>query len=255
MYFPQTVDWGRGVSVSIIQPFLEGVRALTHWTEKQKELVAGLFHLREENERLTKEVESFEQQKVALKEAQQENVRLRHLLDFQRSSKWQALSAQVIGRDLSHWTNDVVINKGAQDGIKLDMPIVNGDGLVGKVIQVAPRASKVILLIDAESRASALVQETRDAGLAEGDGKPFLKMTYLDLHSDIKVGNTVVTSGLGGIYPKGIPIGEIIQIAEDNQKLSLSAVVKPYVAFSKLEEVLCLVVDRPNDAASLTDSF
>jgi len=101
-------------------------------------------------------------------------------------------------------------------------------------------SSRAILLTDSEARASALNQRTRDVGLIEGNGSLSLKMSYLDRQSNIQVGDMVISSGLGGIYPKGIPIGKVETVGTDKNNLSLFASVKPFASFAKLEEVLCI---------------
>ncbi len=240
-YSPGVVRFGRNFSASLLEPFLEGAYQTRSFLRSQRDFAVQLFKIREENQRLHEENRALREEMTALKEIKQENVRLKQLLQFQQVSKWKAVSAQVIARDLSHWSYYVFINKGSRDGIREEMPVVTGDGLVGKVVSAGSNSSRVILLIDSESRVSALVQDTRDVGLIEGTGNALLKMTYLDFRAQIGVGTTVVSSGFGGIYPKGVPIGEVVQIGEDKNKLSLYAVVKPFAHFSKLEEVLCLV--------------
>lgn len=238
--FPKSVELSRNLTTTLFRPFFEASHQFGSWVTSQRQFVVQMFELRKENEALKEKMVLFQRGLASFKEMQQENIRLKQLLKFQQSSNWKFISAQVIARDLSHWAYYVVINKGSKDGIVTEMPVVVGEGLIGKVIGVSADSARVILLIDSESRASAVVQETRDVGLIEGVGQPFLKMTYLDLHAQLKVGQVVVSSGFGGVYPKGLPIGEIIQIGEDQDKMGLYAIVKPYAQFSRLEEVLCI---------------
>ena len=242
IYSPQTVRFGRDVASSFFQPFLEVSHQTVAWFRAQKDFVVTTFKLREDNVKLLEQVSSMKQELSSIQEIKAENDRLRKLLDFERVSEWSTVSSQVIARDLSHWSYYVMINKGTKDGIRSEMPVTNGEGLVGKVVAATPHSARVILLLDSDSRVSALIQDTRDVGLVEGVGQPLLKMTYLDLNAKVQVGQTVITSGLGGIYPKGIPIGEIVQIGEEKDKLGLYAMVQPFASFSKLEEVLCLKI-------------
>ncbi len=241
-YFPQGVEFGRQLSTSVTQPFLNAAHQTGDFVRSKWRFLKEALKAQAENEELREAIESLKLQMSDLKEARLENERLRRLLKFQSENAFKTISAQVIAHDISHWSYYITINKGAKDGIYEEMPVLAGEGLMGKVVEVTPHAANVILLIDSESKAGALIQETRDVGLVEGDGTPLLKMTYIDLHAQIQVGQTVVTSGLGGIYPKGIPIGSVVQIGEDQNRLGLYAVVKPITDFSKLEEVLC--VDR-----------
>ncbi|MBI4388178.1 MAG: rod shape-determining protein MreC [Candidatus Omnitrophica bacterium] len=243
IYSPGTVRFGRDMVFSLFQPFLQATHQTVSWFSDQKNSLFEMFQLRENNQKLLEQVQILKQELVVFKEMKTENERLKRLLDFKQASEWKTVSAQVIARDLSHWSYYVMINKGSSDGIQSEMPVASGEGLVGKVVSVAPHSARVILLIDSDSRVSALLQETRDVGLVEGMGESFLKMTYLDLTAQVQVGQTVISSGLGGVYPKGIPIGKVIQIGEEKDKLSLYAMVQPFSSFSKLEEVLCLKTD------------
>lgn len=247
-YFPQGAQFSRSISVSVTQPFLNAANELSGFIRSQWQFLGEAMRARRENQELRETNQSLKRQIADLKEIKLENDRLRRLLKFQTENSFKTISAQVIGHDVSHWSYYVTINKGTKDGIYPEMAVLAGEGLAGKVVDVTSHAASVILLMDTESRASALIQETRDVGLVEGNGTPFLKLTYIDLHAQIQVGQTVVTSGLGGVYPKGIPIGQIVQISEDENRLNLSAVVKPLAEFSKLEEVLC--VDRKGGAGS-----
>ncbi len=240
-YSPQTVRISRNLAMSLTAPFLEGSAQIQKWIHDQKDFFIDLLHTREENQHLNDQVGKLKQEISRLREEKEENVRLKKLLKFPQTTAHKIVTAQVIARDISHWTYYATINKGAADGIKPEIPVVTGDGLVGKVVGVSSHSARVILLIDAESRVGAIIQESRDVGLIEGTGESFLRMTYIDLHAQIQVGETVISSGLGDIYPKGIPIGEIVQIGEDKNGLSLYATIKPFASFSKLEEVLCFV--------------
>lgn len=244
VYLPHATQWSRNVTGLAFQPLLEITHAVSSWTIAQKNFLQMMFRLKQENERLVEKVRGLERELAGLEETKQENSRLRKLLSFQQVSSWKTISAQVIARDISQWTHYAMINKGSRDGIGQDMAVVTGEGLVGKVVGVTPHSARIILLIDAKSRVSALIQDTRDVGLIEGTGGAFLKLTYLDVSTQIQVGQKIISSGFGGVYPKGIPIGEIVQIGEESGDPNVHAIVKPFAALSKLEEVLCLDTEK-----------
>jgi len=199
-----------------------------------------ILFLYKENEELKKEADLLEKEVISLQEMEKENDRLRSLLEFKKVTPSRTIACEIIARDVSHLSNWAVLDKGSRDGLRKDMPVVNQQGLVGKVAAVSAHTARVILLTDVESGVSGIIQNGRDTGLIHGDGTPLLKMKFLDLNSDIKMGERVLSSGLGGIYPKGVPIGTIHSVEREKSGLYLSAMVKPLVAFSKLEEVLCL---------------
>jgi len=120
------------------------------------------------------------------------------------------------------------------------MILASDQGLVGRVASAGNHIARAILIIDGESRVSVTIQTTRDTGLLEGRGDDPLLIKWLPLDSKAKVGDAVITSGLGGSYPKGIPVGSIQSLSIDPDGLQMNAVIKPFTKFNKLEEVLCL---------------
>jgi len=177
-------------------------------------------------------------------ETREENERLRELLNFSESLSVESVGARIIGEDLSPWRRAVLLDKGTRHGIRKDMPIVVPGGFVGRMIQVSPLTSKAILLTDSDSRVSIVTVESRSQGIVVGRGNKKLEVKYLPLDSQIKVGETVVTSGRGGFFPQGLRIGTIESVRKGTDGLHLLATVKPSVHFSKLEEVVCLVWSR-----------
>jgi len=148
--------------------------------------------------------------------------------------------AQVIFRDISLWNQSIILNQGKSQGILKDMPVVSDQGLVGRIISVSSSTAQVLLLTDFHSRVGVQSQESRDVGVLFGEIKKKLRIRYLDLNSTIKTGDTIITSGMGGIYPKGIPVGKVTMVGADDDGMHLYALVQPFVKFSKIEEVLCL---------------
>ena len=230
----------RGGFFSLSRPFLSLSELLRDSVIGTFTHAKDFFFLYGENERLGKEVDTLKGQIVSLKENIQETERLKTLLDFKKATPARSVACEVIARDMSLLGSWALLGKGSRQGIKVEMPVVNREGLVGKVVEISPQTARVILLTDVGSKVSGLIQNTRDTGLILGDGSPFLKMKFIDADSAAKVGGLVVSSGLGGVYPKGIPIGKIEWIRREKNGLHLHARVKPAVSFSRLEEVLCL---------------
>jgi len=235
--FPESL---RSHFFSVTKPFLSASQSLSR-------SVAGTFTglrrfllVYQENDKLRKETDLLEKEVIMLREKEQENTRLRSLLDFKTKTPSRAIACQIIARDVTHLSNWAVLDKGSRHGIKEQMPVVNEQGLVGKVVEVGAQTARIILLTDVESKVSGIVQNSRDTGLVTGDGSPFLRMKFIDLDSDIKIGNVVLSSGLGGVYPKGIPIGKVESVGREKNGLQLYSRIKPIVSFSKIEEVLCL---------------
>jgi len=237
---PQIVEQARTFTIALTRPFLEFQGQASRFFQTQIQYVVEWPKLRQENQDLHLELKNLKAELATLKDIKRENVRLEVLLKLKENVHQKARAARVIGRDPSHWSQFVVINKGIRDGVNKNTVLVHPDGLVGKVVAAGRHSARAILLIDDQSRASAMNQRTRDVGLIEGTGSFMLKMIYLDRQSDIQIGDVIVSSGLGGIYPKGIPIGKVELVGGEKNSPALYAVVKPFAPFSKLEEVLCV---------------
>jgi rod shape-determining protein MreC len=198
--------------------------------------------LREENERLRKEI-------IDNTEIVAENARLKALLDYRKGApQFDTVVATVIARDPAAWTNVIVINRGTAQGVNKDMAVVTPRGLVGSVVQAYSNTAKVQLILDPRSAVGCLVQrpESRVAAIVEGNAaKPLSpRMVNIARDADIIKGDKVITSGLGGIYPKGILVGEVTDVVNEEGGLLKYAVLKPAADFDRLEEVAVVVRSR-----------
>lgn len=231
-------------SLTVFKPFLQISHTFSKGLRDSYDSFAQFWHVYGEHGRLVHHAEELERKLVQMEEYQKENERLHKLLDFKKEIPGKTIPALVIGWDLAPWRKTILIDKGTAHGIKKKMAVVNSQGLVGRVIETSQTTSRVILLLDAESRVSALLQKSRDLGVVEGDGSPYLRMTHIDRQSSVKMDERVLSSGFGGIYPKGVPIGTIEMVGTEKNGLELFAVIKPFVNFSKLEEVLVMVSQK-----------
>ncbi len=169
-----------------------------------------------------------------------ENERLRALLNFKKPHSYKTISAEVIGRIPSTWMNEVLINKGEKHGIKKRMAVCTPKGLVGSVIETGPFTSKVMLITDPNSRIGILLEDSRQAGVLVGTDQGLCKAIYLEMDRDIKAKEMVITSGFGGLFPKGIIIGEVEKIEREKRNFYGYATVKLSQDLNALEEVLCI---------------
>lgn len=174
-------------------------------------------------------------------ELERENQRFKRLLDFAQTLPFKSVGVRVIGEDSTPWRNIVLINKGTKQGIKKDMVLVAPEGLAGRVIEAGTFTARGILLPDPDCRVSAMTAGGRVQGVVAGTGTGKLRMRYLSLDAEVTVGESVITSGIGSLFPKGLQIGKIEGVEKDPDGLHLRAIIAPSVPFSKLEELLCLV--------------
>jgi rod shape-determining protein MreC len=191
----------------------------------------------EDNERLRQRIAALEQQTVRLTELEHENQRLAALLKFRAQVEGVAYSARVIGRDPQPWLRSLTLDRGERDGIRRGMAVLSPSGVVGQITQVSRMASQVLLLTDRNSGIDALVQRSRARGIVQGDVDAGCSMKYLRRAEDVRIGDRVVTSGLDGIFPKGIVIGEVIAVGLRDRGLLQAAVVQPSAPLDRLEEV------------------
>jgi len=200
-----------------------------------------LRNLREESLRLTREAAVLQRRISYLEEQALETQRLQGLLAMREVSRAEFLAARVVGKDPTNWFKSILIDRGSLAGIRRNQPVVAPDGLVGRVVEVTPTAAKVQLITDPVSAAGGLIQRTRVIGIVSGSLGAGLKVRYLPLMADIAIGDEVVTSGMGGVFPKGIPLGRVIAAERRSGALFQEATLAPNVDLSRLEEVLILM--------------
>jgi rod shape-determining protein MreC len=170
-----------------------------------------------------------------------ENARLKELLSLRKQLPYKVIAAGVIGRDPTNWSSVIIINKGTASGIRKGYACVSFLGLVGRVVEVFPTVSKVMLINDPSLSVSGLVQRSRQEGLVSGTLGGTLIMRYLPRESDIAANDTVVTSGLTDVYPKGILIGTVTATGDEFSSLSRFAYIRPSVDLARLEELLVII--------------
>lgn len=202
-----------------------------------------------QNEMLRSEVEQLRALNLQSNELASENERLRNLLGYKQDAKqFDLVTAEVIARDSATWTNMIVINRGTDNGVKKDMAVVTPQGLVGNVAEAYGSYSKVQLILDPRSAVGTIVQrpESRVAGIVEGNpgDKSLARMVNIPKDADVVEGDQIVTSGFGGIYPKGIAVGTVQKIQNDEGGLLKYALLKPAVDFQRLEEVAVIINSR-----------
>jgi len=189
---------------------------------------------------IKKENDEFKFKINQLKEAEHENVRLLKMLDLKPKLPYESIAAQIIAKEPTNWLNTLIINKGEKNGIAINQPVMSFSSLVGKIMEVGGSTAKVLLISDANSRVVVLIQRTRVEGMLEGIGNGLCRLKYMPVNADVKLGDVVVSAGVGGVYPKGLIIGNIESIRIERGGIYKSGIVKPAASLSGLEEVLCL---------------
>jgi rod shape-determining protein MreC len=178
---------------------------------------------------------------MELKDAKEENERLKKILSFKDDAEFSLVAAKVIASDVSNFRKTVVIDKGGRHGIKLGNPAITVEGIVGVIVEVGNFASRVILINDPDFSMAAKVRRPNTSGVVSGSLEGVCKLKYLDLEDDIKIGDEIVSLGMNSRFPAGLYIGKVIRLSKDSSGLSLVAIVKPKVRLSSIQEVLVII--------------
>ncbi len=173
-----------------------------------------------------------------------ENQRLTQLLSLSKvlpANTHEVQICRVIGRSPSAWNRVFLVDKGNKEGIKVNMPVLSVSSLIGKVVEVGPRVSKILLISDPNSHMGAIIQRTRDQGVLYGTFSGECRMKYISVDAKIEVGDSVVSAGYGGLFPSGLLIGTIEKVWKEPGQIYQVAIIKPSTELGRIEEVACLV--------------
>ncbi len=231
-----------------LQVQLSSIRALFRDTW---EGYVDLVDAKGENARLHDRIAALEQQVIGLAEVEKTNERLSDLLEFRSSLEGHVVSARVIARDPLPWFRTFTVDRGERDGIRRGMAVLSPQGVVGQIAEVGQSAARVLLLTDRNSGIDAVIQRSRARGIVQGALQEGCSMEYLRPGEDVIVGDRVMTSGLDGIFPKGIVIGEVSELLFRHRGLLRAAVVRPHTQLDRIEEVL--IVDASAHLAGSSD--
>lgn len=220
-----------GGVVSRINGFFSGI-----WSD-----YISLVGVRKENEKLKERIKQLNTKIIQDNEANLSNARLQQLLKLKNAIRTNSIAATVIGEDVTSWFRTVIIDRGSVDGIREGMPVITSEGVVGRVVRVASNSSRLLLITDHASAIAANVQRSRARGVVKGKNGGLCTLEFSQRGEDVKVGDIIVTSGIGGVFPKGLPLGEVTMVKKGEYGIFQTVELRPFVSLSRLEEVLVLV--------------
>lgn len=198
----------------------------------------------QENERLKQENERLQGWQANARKLEQENAAMRALVHARPDPGVSYVSGRVIADSGGPFVRTVIINAGEGDGVRKGEAAVSGDGLVGRVVELGARSARILLLTDLNSRVPVIVESSRYRAILEGDNSETMKLTFVTPSDEVRVGDRIVTSGSGGLFPTGLPIGVVTSIDKNG------AAVTPFARFDRLEYLRVLRYDFPGiDAA------
>lgn len=235
----------RGI-LTVFAPVMKPAARVSGFFEDTWGNYLNLVGVRQENLRLRDDIKELNTRIIAAAETALENQRLEKLLGVRNSIREPSLTVSIVGEDLSSWFKTVVIDQGSSSGIAEGMPVVAADGVVGQVVKVTSGTSRVLLLTDHSSGIAATIQRSRARGVVKGKGDGLCSLEFTTREEDVKVGDMVVTSGIGGVFLKGTPIGEVTMVKRGEYGIFQTVTIRPLVNISHLEEAL-VVLRHPYD--------
>jgi rod shape-determining protein MreC len=225
------------------------VTSVTSGVSNYFQSISNLRSAQSENDALKQRVQELEVEVQKKEELTDENERLKGLLELKTESKYKVLPAQIIGRDPSLWFDSAIINRGSLDGVKLNMPIVNNGGLIGRVIAVSPITAQINLVTKDKSGLGGVIGElgTSNAiGVVSGNGKrELLEIGYIPGSIEVQVGEMVYTTGQDGIYPAGLKLGEVTEVRPGSATVTQQIFIKPSAKLYSMEEVAVVLYEPP----------
>lgn len=235
----------------LLAPLESGVTVVMQSSKNFIESLTKYSQTKEENQLLQNRVEELTGELYLLEEYRLENLRLRSLLNFEASfvDQRELLAAKVIGRNPSNWRKTLTVNKGRVHGLEEGAAVITPRGVVGRIGTLGERSAEVLLILDHEGALGGMTQTTRFPGIVEGTGDidiP-LQMIQLPYDSPVDENQIVITSGLGGVFPKGLPIGYVVDIIPETNGLMKKAQMLPFVDFDRIEEVFIILSKKEEE--------
>lgn len=227
----------------LMRPLQIASQGTANWIKNLQQNYDTYAGYRSEIERLRKRIQNLEVERQELLEAQATNNRLKRLLDFRNHLPSTTVSASIIGSSASTWFFSCLLDKGSADGVRKGMAVVTPLGVVGQVVAVTPRTAKVLLMTDPNSGIDVIIQRTRARGIVSGSLNTGIVLKYVKRSEDIQVGDRLITSGIDGVFPKGLMVGTVIKVQKQHRGLFQFVEVMPAVQFSRIEEVLVVGVE------------
>jgi rod shape-determining protein MreC len=242
---------GKSAVRSVVAPAERGTSGIAHRLSEVASAIRGIGGAAEKNRELRHELVRLQAELDNLRGVEEENLRLRRAFEFRHHQPHAMIACDVISRNISGWWSTVRIGKGKAEGIRENHAVVSPDGLVGKTIESSKHSTEVLLVCDPACRISARIERANTFGLVRGGGvnlrgNPVARMEFIDKDTEVRVGDEVVTSGLsgeGGVFPKGVHIGYIVKVHQDDSGLFQYAEIAPSATVSLLDYVF--VVSDP----------
>lgn len=230
----------KGATLSVWLPFQESINWVISFPENTLNAIRELRVLRREVERLQLENQSLRLELANHKSLESEISRLQEVLQIKAHLPHAAKIARIIAHDPSTWDSSFIVDLGSDDGIQEDSPVISEQGMVGRVLEVTSKNSRVLLLTDSGSSVAGIDDRSRVTGIVQGTGHNQLRYAYVNAGEDIQKNDVLLSSGMGGVFPKGYPLGTVVKKTESENGLNTEIEVAPAVDFAALDYVFIL---------------
>ena len=239
------LPWWQAVVLEVAAPIERIVSAPFDGIRDFYENYVDLIGVRSENRRLRRRISEIESENLQFREALVSSGHLGRIASMRDEVEIPMLPAEVVGLDVTPWFRSVLVDRGSQHGVEPGYPVITHEGVVGVVTVTSGHAAKTMLLLDRQSAVDALVQRSRARGVLRGVGRDRLEFEFVVRGADVVAGDEIVTSGLGGIYPKGLRLGRVSELREAGGRLTRIAVIEPAVDLGQLEQVFVMLRRGP----------
>jgi rod shape-determining protein MreC len=235
------LPWWQGLVLEVTAPLQKLIAAPVAAARSLWNGYMDLLDVRDANQRLELRVAELEEENLQYREALVASGHLQRIAAMRDKFEVPMLPTEVVGLDVSPWFRSILVDRGSSHGVHPGNPVVTYEGVVGLVTAASAHASKTMLLLDRQSAIDGIVQRSRDRGIVRGRGSGELEFEFVVRGGDVRPGDVVITSGLGGVYPKGLRIGEVVEVSDPRGKLIQVATLSPAVDFGRLEQVFVML--------------
>jgi rod shape-determining protein MreC len=239
------LPWWSGAVLDVAVPVQKMVAVPFDFARDRLTEYGALVGVREQNEVLLDRLASVEEENLQLREALVASGRLERIAEMRDEFEIPMLPAELVGVDVSAWFRAALLDRGREHGVHAGMPVISENGLVGLVTATSRSAAKIMFLIDPQSAVDGVIQRSRARGIVRGARGDFLEYEFVARQGDVRVGDELIASGLGGVYPKGLRIGEVIEVEASEAEMLHTARVRPAVDFGRLEQVFVMLRRGP----------
>ena len=237
--------WAARALLEIAAPVQKAITRPVYFVRDSWQRYVALLDVEQENRELREQVARLESERLAFREALVLSGQLQRVAQMRREFEVPLLPSQVVGQDASAWSNALLLDRGRSSNVRSGMPVMVEQGLVGLVSATTPHAARAMLILDRRSAVDAMIQRSRARGLVRGLGTGELEFVFMVRGDDVQVGDEVLSSGVGGVYPKGVRVGSITAVHAERAELLHTALVKPAVDFGRLEQVFVMLKRGP----------